>query len=97
MVHAYPVGTAACTLTAENGHTAPANHGVLGLVPGLQGVRDLPPRFLSCPQLYPPASSSQNLLPLGGVRLDMKLGRGGPAPNRPHRKDKHPLPPPPCS
>lgn len=95
MVQACPVGTAACTLTAENSHTAPANHGVLGLVPGLQGVRDPPPRSLSCPQLYPPASSSRNLPPLGGVRLDMKLGGGGPAPNKAPPQGQAPPPPSP--
>lgn len=75
-----------CTPTADGGHTATANHSLLGLVPGLWGVSDRPPRFLSCPQFCP-----RPLLPKPPTPLCAPVQEArsrGPAPNRPHPKEK---------
>ena len=91
MVHTYPVGTAACTLTAENGHAALANHRVLGLVPGLRRVHDPPPRFLSCPQLYPPPLLSKPPTP-GRCVPGHETGRGRPCTEQAPPQRQAPLP-----
>lgn len=79
------MGTSVCIPTAGDGHTATTNHSLLGLVPGLWGVSDMPPPFLSCPQFCP-----RPLLPKPPTSLcaPVQEARSGPAPNRPHPKEK---------